>query len=488
MMNWFNKKIHISWFICALSIGIIFGTALCLIVKFEFFANPEWFFVAGSLFFIALARRPKMFLLLAFVAGLLTGLARGSLAIQDFAKYQQYYGREIILNGRISEDVSYGERGDQRIRIGNVKINGENLGGEVWVSLNSRADIKRGDEVQLDGTLMEGFGNLQAAMFRAEVQQLLRPHPGDIGRQFRDWFASGIRQSIPEPQVSLGTGYLLGQKNALPETLEQQIQITGLTHVVVASGYNLMILVIFARRALSRISKYLATLAGGAMIAGFMLITGLSPSMSRAGLVAGLGLLAWYYGRKLHPVILLSFVAAATLVMRPAYIWGDVGWLLSFAAFAGILLLAPLLHSYFWGKDQRPGFIRELFIATLSAQIMTLPIIMFIFGQYSPYALLANILVLPIVPFAMLFTFIAGAGALLVPGLADIFGLPATVLLGYSIYAIDKVAGLPGAVGEVQFSNSLVVLSYALALAGIIYLWKKTKYNFRGDSAVIRNL
>ncbi len=483
MKNWLTKKTHISWFICALSLGIIIGTALCLIIKSAFFDSPEWYIVVGSLLFIALLRRPKILLSLAFAAGLLTGLTRGNMVVQDFAEYRPYYGQQIILSGNVTEDVTYGERVDQRIRIRNVEINNKHLDGEVWTSVLGKSDIKRGDKVKLSGILLKGFGNLQASMFRAEVEAVSRPHPGDIGRQFRDWFAGGIARAIPEPQVSLGAGYLLGQKSALPETLEEQIRITGLTHVVVASGYNLMILVVFARRILSRVSKYLATLAGGMMIAGFMLITGLSPSMSRAGLVAGLGLLAWYYGRKLHPVILLSFAAAATLLFRPAYIWGDIGWYLSFAAFAGILLLAPLLHRYFWG-DRKPGVIRELFIATLSAQIMTLPIIVYVFGQYSPYALLANILVLPVVPFAMLFVFIAGAGSLLIPGMAHIFGLPATALLTYSTFIIEKIAAFPGAAGEMKFSSNLLIASYVLGLSTIIYLYYKTKYNFRSGKNI----
>lgn len=481
IMAWLWKRVHISWFIAALCAGIIFGTALCLVLPYESFTDYSMYIIAASLLFIALLKRPKVLLCLAFAAGLCVGLVRGSMVIQDFSRYEPYYEKHIVLEGRVVEDVSYGESGEQRIRLGNISIGSDNLRGEVWASVTKQADIRRGDLLKLDGTLHEGFGNLQATMFRTEVQQAFRPQPGDIGRQFRDWFASGIERAIPEPEVSLGTGYLLGQKNSLPEELEEQIRITGLTHVVVASGYNLMILVIFARKALSRISKYLATLAGGTMIAGFMLITGLSPSMSRAGLVAGLGLLAWYYGRRLHPLILLPFAAAITLLIRPAYIWGDVGWLLSFAAFAGILMLAPLLHSYFWGENKKPGFIRELFIATLSAQILTLPIIIYVFGQYSPYALLANILVLPVVPFAMMFTFIAGAGSLLLPGLAHIFGLPATALLKYSTTIIEKIAEMPGAAGEIKVSSVFLIASYAGLISCIAYLAYKTRHNYRSE-------
>ncbi len=73
----------------------------------------------------------------------------------------------------------------------------------------------------------------------------------------------------------------------------------------------------------------------------------MSPSMSRAGLVAGLSLLAWYYGRRIHPLVLLPLAMAITVMVQPSYAWGDLGWQLSFAAFAGVLIGAPLIQAYF---------------------------------------------------------------------------------------------------------------------------------------------
>jgi competence protein ComEC len=483
LKKWAKKRLHISWFIAALCLGIIIGSALCLRMASDIWTSPQWLIVVLSLFIISIIKRPRIFIGLALIAGLLLGCVRGSTVQQQFSAYRPFIGQAISLKGKVVEDASYGKKGDQRLRLGKVVIEGQDLAGEVWISLGTPADIKRGDYVMIRGKLGDGFGNLQATVFRAELQSVNRPHPGDVGRVFRDWFAAGISKAIPEPQSNLGIGYLVGQKTALPEGLEEQIRITGLTHVVVASGYNLMILVVFARRLFSKVSKYLATLAAGTMIAGFMMISGLSPSMSRAGLVAGLGLLAWYYGRRTHPVVLLSFAAAITLLIRPSYIWGDVGWFLSFLSFAGVIILAPLLHNYFWNKNKNPGFMRQLFVTTLSAQILTLPIIMYTFGQYSIYALLANILVLPVVPFAMLFTFVAGLGGVLIPVLASVFGWPAHVLLSYSTFVIEKIANLPNAKGEVEIANLVVFISYLMIALAIFYLWKKTKHNFRAKQA-----
>lgn len=432
---------------------------------------------------VSLVRRHALFVIFAIIFGAFLGCWRGSIEQSALTSYAPFYGRTVSLQGVVSADTSYGPHGDQRIMLKNIMLGGRSLHGQVWVSTISHAKIQRSDTVMLSGRLGEGFGNLPASMFFAKVTNITRPQPGDVALHIRNWFADGIRRAIPDPASSLGVGYLVGQRTALPDNLDNELKIVGLTHAVVASGYNLTILVIFARRAFLKKSKYLAMLLATAMAFGFMLVTGFSPSMTRAGIVTALGLGAWYYGRKVHPLVLLPLAAAITTLMNPAYLWGDIGWSLSFAAFAGVLLLAPLLQHFFWGNKQ-PGILREIFVSTMSAQIVTMPIMIFAFGHYSPYALLANMLVLPLVPLTMLLTFVAGVAGLAAPGLTHIFGFPATLILRYMIKVVNVIAGLPGAQSDVTFNTLGVAISYAAIILAILWLWRKTAHNFRssGDS------
>lgn len=457
------------------------GAGLCAFVPNNLFASLAWPLIAFSVAFSTLLKRLKWMIVLIFCAGCLFGLWRGSLLKLDLESYQNYYGQTVELKGLVAQDASYGGRGDQRLNLRNVVIDGEKLKGEVWVS-SFKADIKRGDTVTINGKLNEGFGNLSASMYRAQITEITRPNPGDIARRVRDWFGGGVRKAIPEPQVSLGLGYLVGQRTALPHDLEEQIRVVGLTHVVVASGYNLTILVMFSRQLFAKISKYFATLASSLLIMSFMMVTGLSPSMSRAGLVAGLSLLVWYYGRKMHPFVLLSFAAAVTVTLSPSYVWGDLGWYLSFGSFVGVIVLAPLLQSYYWQPSDKIPLLRQLLVDTTSAQLVTLPLILLAFGKYSVYALPANLLVLPLVPLAMLTTFVAGIAGLIVPSLASFFGFPATFILRYSTEAIKKVANLPNAQNELGFNAALMLVSYIVIGLAITYLKKRTNYDFRNQN------
>lgn len=485
--SWIRGRMHVSWHIAWASMGILLGAVIAPLTT-NIFTGSEWLIVAGCLLSVGLVKRLRYLAIIALIAGMLVGLWRGSAEYSSLKSYEPYYGKSVHVQGTVGEDTSFGPKGDQRIRIGKVNINGTYISGTIWVSTSSELEIKRGDNIKLSGVLGEGFGNIPASMFRAQVEDVQRPYPGDVGRRVRDWFGQGVGRAMPQDDAQFALAYLVGQKLTLSDTLNDQLRTVGLIHAVVASGYHLTVLVDVVRRLFVRVSKYLTALFSAGMIGGFILITGFSPSMTRAGLVSGLGLAAWYYGRVVHPLVLLPFAAALTVLYSPEYIWGDVGWYLSFAAFTGVILLAPLLHHYFWGKQKRPGIIREILMATVAAQLVTLPITLYAFGYYSVYALLANILVVPLVPLTMLLTFVAGVAGLVVPLIASWFGAPVVWILQYMTTVVRWLANLPGARSEVNFSMILVVLSYLAIIGLTIYLWKVTGHNFKRDTDLQKEL
>ena len=157
-------------------------------------------------------------------------------------------------------------------------------------------------------------------------------------------------------------------------------------------------------------------------------------------------------------------------MVNPQFGWGDLGWQLSFASFTGVIILAPLLHKYFFG-DKEPGTFRQILIETLSAQLATLPLLMMSFGVVSNVALIANMLILPFVPLAMLLTFVSGVLAV-VPMIGAAIALPTTWLLGYMIQAANWLASLEWAQMEVNITWWQCGLMYA-AMIGVMWWMKK---------------
>jgi len=471
-----SKRIHTSWLIAWASLGILVGTFASL--YWSQFYGTEWLVVSVCLLIICFIDRKIFAVFLAIASGLIFGLWRGGMELYAESGYDQYLGEVVMAVGRVAEDPTIDNDGDIQLKLIDVFVEGSEVGGKLWVGTSDIEIIKRSDRIAISGKITEGFGNIPAAMYRSTVLGVESGAYPDLGLEARDWFAGGVRESIREPEASLGTGFLLGQKTSLPENLDNNLRLLGLTHIVVASGYNLTILTRFGRRFFEKISRFTALAGSLALVFGFVQITGFSPSMARASLIAGISLLAWYFGRKIHPLVLISFSAALTVIINPTYVWGDIGWLLSFMSFIGVIMFAPLMQTYFWG-DKKPGNIRQIFFETMSAQLLTLPIIAYVFSQYSPLALLANIMILPLIPLAMALTAVAGlAGVTLSIG-QKIIGYPAELVLRYMTSVIDYLAKLPIASAELSFSITALLMSYLGIILAMVYMWRRTGYQFR---------
>lgn len=450
-------------------LGILVGLGIA-----QFGLHIETWLLVGvlCLFVISFLRFPVIAVVAALFAGLIFGLWRGGIAAESQAALQAFVGQKVSVQGQVISDPTFDDKGQLDIRLQNVSIEKYHFTGTVRVKSFTPTSVRRGDKVRADGKLVDGFGNYQAAVYYAQLATVSQ----NISwfEKARRHFAAVIHTNIPEPQASLGLGFLLGLKSSLPDMLDEQLKIVGLTHVVVASGYNLTILIRLARRVFEKHSKYQTAAVAFGLIAAFLAVTGFSPSMARASLVTGLALLAWYFGRRIHPVLLLLFAAAVTAGLNPLYLF-DLGWWLSFLAFAGVLILAPLLQKRLFGTRQ-PKLIAQIIIETTAAQILTMPLILWIFGDFAVLALLANVVIVPLVPLAMAATFMAGIVGFVAPStLAVIVAWPATLILSFMTQAVTLFASVSWASVPVSISLAAMLLFYGCLITVTILLWHRTK-------------
>lgn len=478
------KRIHSSWLLT-----VSFSSLLLGVVAARFLPSQHWvsyavLFSGIALLITASVVRPRFVALtVACLSGLLIGLWRGAVYKQSLAAYDYYYDHTVTLSGRLVTDAETSTPSGTRLRLGDVSVQGEHAGGVVWVSTSDISEFKRSDLVTVQGELVKGFGTVPATMYRAKVLSHSRQAFSDVGGSLRDRFAAAVKLGIKNPESALANGFLVGAQSSLPEKLDANLKLLGLTHIVVASGYNLTILVRFSRRLFSKISRFASLVAALLLVYLFTLIAGTSPSMSRAAIVVVMSLLAWFYGRKVHPVVLLFSSAGVSVLIQPAYAWGDVGWLLSFGSFVGVLLLGPLLHTYFWHK-QPASFVRQLLIETLAAYLVTLPLVIFIFGRFSPISVLANMAVLPLISPVMALTFVAGSVSLLVPSISKIVGFPAQFLLQYVTMVVNWLAGYSSASKEMSMSLIGLIVSYGVLLIFMLFLWRRSGHEFRDFNVV----
>jgi competence protein ComEC len=459
------------WLIGSLLLGCLFGIALSWLGWRVSITTLSLALLAVPLLWL----RQMWLLPVALGLGLAVGVWRGGAVLTQLGGYETHYSQKVAISGTVIDDPTYaGEPPQLEFHIESVTIDGTSLPGKVRVR-SIDASVLRGDRVVVEGKLFPGFASWQGSISYAKVHVI--NHSANWLERFRRNFLAGTYSALPDPQASLGLGFLVGTRGLLPEELTSQLQRTGLTHIVAVSGYNLTILVRFARRTGSKFSKRLAALLAVGLVLGFLAIAGGSASIVRASAVVAFALSAWYYGRRISPIILLLLSSAATALLNPLFFWFDLGWWLSFVAFFGILIVAPLLKTLLF-KDKKPHSLVQILLETSSAQLMTIPLTVSVFGELSMMALIANVIILPLVPFAMLLSFRAGLGGMLLPAAASWIAWPAQLLLGFMVAVVELLARPSWALlGNMSPPRGFMIASYfILGITSLgLYWWLRRR-------------
>ena len=473
MFDFLRKHIHQSWFVVWACLGIVMGVILGAIFKIGFFVSTMWVFLAvGALVWVYLIPRMGS-VIIALVAGMILALFRISDEVYDGNYIKQFYGQEIQLMGVVDGDPGTSEK-DVSFKLKNLRF-GEgctdddgdcyNVSGSLYVSGGKDEALMRGDTIILSGKLTEGFGTFAGYMYKPRLLRIIHPEPGDLILKIRNWFAGRIKDVVSEPEVNLGLSYLLGMKTGLTNELNEKLRMVGLVHIVVASGAHLSILVKIARRIFGKISRFAGTFFATFSILSFMVMIGFTPSIMRAGIMSILVIAAQHVGRKFAAWRIILIVAAITLMMDPAYII-NLGWLLSFASFVGIMIVGPKLTNFFYGA-KKPKFVASTIITTVAATLMTLPITLYYFGTFSLISVVANLLILPTLPYAMGLTFVTGIFSG-IPWLGTMVSFLTTKLLAFHILVVNFFGEMKQFIIEIQTYQAWVFSLYIVIFISLI--------------------
>lgn len=247
---------------------------------------------------------------------------------------------------------------------------------------------------------------------------------------FKSIVANKINELWHEPYASFVAGVLYGYQGGLGN-LQQDFNRTGITHIVAISGYNIsLIATIFSTLLVSlSIGKKKAFFITVCAIVIFVIFVGASASVLRAGAMGVLALLGKYVGRpsRIFNVIILAITLLT--IQNPYVLLWDAGFQLSVLSTLGLIYVSPKLAPRLEFVPKFFG-LQENLASTLSAIVITTPLILFEFGRFSTVAPLVNLLVLPTVPWIMVF----GALALIL----TFFHLPFGILVSYLTYFILK--------------------------------------------------
>ncbi len=308
----------------------------------------------------------------------------------------------------------------------------------------------------------------------AEIHLSSRSSFWRILADIRHSFQDVIDRGLPSPSSDLLGGLLLGVQQTFPAPLKEDFRRSGVSHIVAVSGFNITIIIaalwsMLKRTPLGRRRSFWL-LGGGAVL--FVCLTGAAAATVRAAVMGLLVLFGQSRGRLSQSGHALLVAAVAMVVWDPTLLLFNVGFQLSVAATAGLIVISPIIDSYVRALPSWAG-IKDIGVQTLSAFIATAPLIAGVFHTFSLVALPANLLIVPLVPITMAVGFAWGVIAFVAHGwIIDLLALPASVLLNTIIALAQFFSRLPFAQVSVTLSesHSIILIISGYLLLGVLVM------------------
>ena len=440
---------------------------------------------------VLLRRHGRAALALACAAGLFAGGLRQASALPQFDQghVATYNGEEVALEGVVIGEPEMGDRHvDLRLEVKAIEPEGEEQQpalGMVRVLVSPFAAAGYGDRVLVRGRLKKPPEEDEACLAQQKVYSVMEwPALTRMGRGEGNGFYEAIfsakaraqatiEQLLSGQEAALLSGIVLGNDGGISSELAQDFRTTGMTHIIAISGFNVAILVgvvLMATQPFLGPTRSAWAAMGG--VALYTLLVGADASVVRAAIMGGVFLLSSrLLGRRTFPYASLSLAGMLMTLISPQILW-SVSFQLSFAATLGLMLYTDRFAD--WTRRWLEGFLKkevarrtvraisDTALATLAAQIATLPLILYHFETLSLVSLPANLVILPAQPAIMTWGGLATLVGTVSPTAGQPFAWVAMLFLQYTTGMVEILAEMPGATVSAATGPAGLIALYAL--------------------------
>ncbi len=454
--------------------------------------------LSGALLLASLRRSPWSALIaLTFILGVVRVAVNDDMAIPTYASLRPQQVEGVVL----SDVEALGSFARFRLGVERIRpYGGAWMPAEGTLLVTARATaviaerreapyFRYGDRLRVEGTIgeppeLEEF-DYAAYLARQGIAEVLDARSVEIvgtgeGSPFyrslygaRRQLAASIAVVVPEPQAALGQATLLGLRRNIPTELTEAFRRTGTAHLLAISGLHVGILLgisLAASAALLGRRHHLHLIAPLLAIWLYGLLSGMSPSATRACIMGSVFLASLAFGRQRGSLAPIGVAAALMVAISPSVLY-SISFQLSFAAIAGIAAYSDTfgdgLRSSIdrlvgrWSILRTPIVgIADMLGVSFAATIATLPLIAFHFELVSTLGIPASVLTLPVLPFLI----VGSAGAALVGLVSTTLATPLGWLAwsagAYLTGLVTLLAGLPGASVEIGDLAAPAVAAY----------------------------
>lgn len=325
---------------------------------------------------------------------------------------------------------------------------------------------------QLDTNLLLRADGITAGIVAGKSGVKIEPRDGHEFRRFiaavRAHYREGMEHAMPKEDAAAVFAMLFGGYEGLEEELVADFQATGIVHILSVSGSHISLIaaVMAWLAALLRLPRAISAALVLSCIAFYSILAGCVPPVIRSAIMGGLTFLALALGRERESRYILLLTGLLMLLWNPLLLF-HISFELSYLATAGLIFLAPVFRAWLRARSL-PDTIAMNLAITLSAQLATLPVLAWYFGQVSLSSLLANLLVVPILELIIIFGLFAGLLAFLLPFFGHIIFAMTSLMLGLAAELVHMLARLPGGIVYIAAMAWPTAALYYLALGTLL--------------------
>lgn len=409
-----------------------------------------------------------------------------------------FVGQEVEITGRVVSEPDPGRVSTgydievSTLRAGPVTVNDAGL---VRVTLHQYVEHLPGDQVSLTGELREApvFDGFD---YRSYLQQqgvwatMLFPRTEVLDQggtslsraltEGRLKLDASLQSVLPEPEASLGAGIAFGRDGNLSMERKEAYNASGLRHLTAVSGSNIVLVTTLTMAlAVPVVGRRYVWVPAALTLLAYLLVAGASPSVIRAGFMAGILLVGGIIGRPQSglPALAGALIVMTALDTRDAL---QPGFQLSMAATAGIITVAPWISHFLergslrWRFVALPPWACEVAAISFAASMATAPIMWFHFGELSLVGPLANVAVQPVMLLAFWLSLATAALGTFSESAAWWLSLGAYYPLAYIDAVASLAAGSPMAtlgLGEASATQAAAAMVPMAVTGAVAYRW-----------------
>lgn len=459
-----------------LAVGAMLGVFTCsLCLNSIFFISLSVIFLGISVFLIIKKKKAAVFTV-AFLLCFITFFISANVNSVE----KEYINQSF--SGRVTE------KGEGYAILENVKCGEEKLRGRAYIE--TEIPLKEGSLIAFSGSLKKTVVSTSESYsvylyknnfrYTGSVYLVNKTEKGYLlpDEWVRYRVKTALKNGMGEDMASISMALLFGDKSEMDASTYSAIKTSGLAHVFAVSGQHIVFLISilgFLLKSTKRKTSFFIVIG---VIFFYTYLSGFSPSVTRAVVMAFFLLFAKLIGAPKDVLSSLALTVFTVILIKPFYLF-EVGFLMSVTSVLGIILLyKPLLNAFSKVLKGKIGkYLSGALSLSFSANITLLPILANTFSTAAVYFPIANLIALPLVTAAFVYLVCLIPVFVLFPTLA-----PLSVPSGWLLIAVKRIAFL---VSSLPFSTVSLTMSVGfgliytfsyLFLSNYINLKKSVKY------------